>query len=341
MFTVALISSFLTLWSTWLLTIEGTDELRYWTSSVSSSLPYVGRNAIVAYEKESDYPDCIFILGGNVDGGVNSLVHCYNITSGEVIYWDYLNTDSGGHYAHSTPAAVIISHNNENLIYYVTINGEIIKYDIDNKQSTKMKDLGSGTYYLCLNKQPTGYNSSNYELYLVDGYSRTNFYIYNLINNDLVSGSTLQASVYRPCCIVADYGTDNPYLYVLAGKTTKIQRISLNHVTLNTWELLTTELTVTDSGCDTDYSSDAAAYGVAYNNLIYIIGGYTYSGASSGPDTKCITSFDIVNEAVSYVGDFPKEISRFGMRSVLQGCFFYLLSNGLFSIDFFVCGRIF
>ena len=160
-----------------------------------------------------------------------------------------------------------------------------------------------------------------YQFLTLNGHTGDNsFAVFDMRDNSVSYGKSLTYGVTRPFVVMIDekYFKDHPYFYVLLGLNDDIQRLDLStsdDITTIDWEVLTSvKVTQSNSACDiTDWGTVRMSGGLQYNNLIYIIGGYSEDTTN---DESCILSFDFVNKEIEYVGDFPIGISRYAITYV-------------------------
>ena len=287
------------------------EDLQSWTLS-NAQLPFKDRNLFATYGDNSNYPECVFVFGGNY----HDSLFCYNITSDTINYWGELGTIGNG-VESSTPASLIITNetSNEDYLYYISNEGYIQKYllnnDINNTAVLITSDLN--TLYTIENPCMLQNPSNKDQLLIVGGdYAFSNtFIIYNIKTDATTQGRNFNTSVSRPVCVTSD-----SHLYVIGGRTDKIQRVSLNtNDTANAeWQTLNTTLELSgNNSCDIqDFSLIYAAGAVIFDNIVYVIGGLRPGTA----DYSCIVSFNINNNSVNYVGNFPIDISRYALTYV-------------------------
>ena len=96
-------------------------------------------------------------------------------------------------------------------------------------------------------------------------------------NNYSTFGNGLFVDHLSPACSVNEY-YDDPYLYVIGGDTTYIERININR--LDAWEVLTVRL---DDMQDTslDLSGSTRCFSpISFENFIYLTPGFINSAPS-------------------------------------------------------------
>ena len=278
--------------------------LESWTLSPTAQLARADRNQFAAYNEDSNYPDCIFVFGGNDADDI----YCLNLTTMVVNYWGDLD-DNYYNVEAATPASLILSGD---LLYYADYNGYIIRYDLSSRLSTMVNSElstisgGAGFKSPCMVQNP----GTEDQFLIIDGLG-TGFATFNSTTNTATIGQSFSTSVDRPVCIVVnnEYYSTRPYFYIFTGKTANIQRLDISGDVVSTnWETLTVTLSFSDGSCDVNsWGSIYTSNAMLYNNLVYIIGGLDSSTAS---DDSCIISFDITDNNIEYVGNFLVGISR-------------------------------
>lgn len=223
----------------WIQCTLGIGPFESWITS-PVTLPANAYYGFAVYAEESSFSECIFVFGG-----VNCLtcMSCYNITSNTIYTYDTLTT---GGYRIGDPAAVLIvdEDSGEELIYFLTHDGYLQKYDLNTKTESN-KLFSTDVDEACLVK-----NKNGTELYIVEG-AGSLFWIYDLIDSELVVGPSLSFSRTDHSCAVNEWDEDDPYLYVLGGNRVQIERIKINgllaDIETNTneyeWETLMLQLT--------------------------------------------------------------------------------------------------
>ena len=119
----------------------------------------------------------------------------------------------------------------------------------------------------------------------------------------IVEGPSLFPARWGPTCIINDYSTPDPYLYIFAGCSKSIERININN--LDSWHELTirfNEETVGLTGSTFDFSSHFSYFGVfSYQNYIILMNGWDdYNGGENE-----MFLFDATKLTLEYFGQFP------------------------------------
>lgn len=288
--------------------------LKNWTEA-SATLPEANRNLGAAYNKNSRYPDCIFVFGG-IDS--NNAVYCYSYTNNTIIYWGELDSSLTNDFR-TQPAGLIISNSTDDLLYYTSQYCHIVQYDLQNKISTT---LNSQLYEAGWRGCSLVQNPLNSDQFLtLNGYSRSSeTATYDVIANSVTYGKNLVNTIlFRPFVVAINDDFDNknsyPFVYVMAGEMNTIQKLDLSksdNISEIEWEILNVTLNLNNgdyNSCDAkDWSQIIATGGVQYENWIYIIGGHD---TSSNMTRNCIIAFDWINEKVEYASDHPQSIARY------------------------------
>ena len=232
-----------------------------WTES-TSSLVSGNYGMITAHSSTSDYPECIFLLGGTE---TLTGAYCYNITNNNIIIWD----DLQDFYANEvTNNAVMIGNN----IFFVGAAGQsnineyhrIYYYNILSKE--KVQIYANYVYESCLIKHPT-----NEKLFIMygrrDSNDYNNFYSFSIATQTLTEEVSPIYDRYGQTCAIL-----NNYFYILFGQSIYIERININ--LLDSFETLSITLNdINDNinGIDWDLSSYAPS--IVYDSTIYTIAG--------------------------------------------------------------------
>lgn len=191
---------------------KGQEGLSSFALSSETSLR-ADRHFYAAYNKNSNYPECIFVFGGDT---TNDKIYCFNINTQSLSQWGNLD----GSYTNSE---AIVSgsfiESNSNNLYYITWYGNIIKYDLSSDTSTLINnDLVPLGKKFSLLQNPLDSN----QLLIIHGDYSNEFRIYDISSDTILTGQDLPISqLNKPFVIVIDndYFSVNPYLYVFTGET--------------------------------------------------------------------------------------------------------------------------
>ena len=268
-----------------------------WTLS-DDTLSVAAHGKYVAYDESYD-PELIWVFGG-WSSGCWTCVEYYNITDNTLTSYDTLHTGTG---VWGRPGCAQIG----GMIYYLSDIGEIHTYEIADKQqsTTALATIPDATNSGCLTRDPMNDNL----LYILSGQSTNTFYIYNIASGNLTQGVSLTNARYQPTCAVSNW-EDDPYLYVILGQSSYIERINLN--TLDKWEVLS--LRFDDNYIDgSEYNLNSGEGRlpavVSFNQYIYTVTGYP-----SSADTDQVYYLDVENWELNLVGTFP--VARHGVSGV-------------------------
>ena len=265
------------------------------------------------YNNESDYPDCIFVFGGQTSGTDEGL-YCFSISNHSLIQFDTLQVQSDNIYPRGNPGALMwrnVTDEND-YIYYIFRRSSapyIKRYNLDILGDEYLTTLSGFTWGACMQFNP--FNGS--EILLVES-SGNAFGVYNIEDNTFTLGESLHHAISRQACVVIDneYMPDEPYFYVFGYGY--IQRLNLNNgnVAINTaWENVQGSLEVNDADCS--FTNEFRAH--LLSNLVFLIGGYDGINA-----LDCIVSYNILTNTSNYAGFFPTTLRRF----TAMLCIFFL-----------------
>ena len=267
--------------------------LESWTDGTTSGLINNGA-AMIASNGSSDYPECVWLIGG-YSSCSGRCVTCYNTTEDSFVAWDdYLQYQWSMSYVQHS--AFMLGND----IYYLSYaggSGSIQKYNVKDKTDTQLFYPTTVGHHECIVNHP---RLNNYMF--VVGISDTgsnSFFVYNNDTGSYVQGNNLNHGRDRGTCGVSDY-LDDPYVYVVGGDTIYFERMNLNDAIVNTsgatWQVLNAKLDCVDNyGC---YGSGSWAGGLglhAFDKYIFILSGFYVSSWSEN-----VLVYDVENDFYNY-----------------------------------------
>lgn len=244
----------------------------------------------------SNDANCILIFGGFLIGTTDQKknVWCYHVENDTFTTYDtlssgYINQNGGGVFKISNK-----NNNNEEIYLWNGLDFELIKYNVLYKNSSIVtsNDDYSDTKYGCMVKHPTNDDILYYGAFM----DSSTFYSYNLSNNSWTQLASTNENHYRPGCTSITYNNKSQ-LYIIGGKTTKIEKIDLNNVNLG-WTYTNSSLEEINSDTGIDYATARVMNTLTFESCIYIIGGYD---ATVVPEDDIIV-YDIEKDEFDYLG---------------------------------------
>ena len=182
-------------------TVGSVSPLQTWELS-DTSLNGATRYASSVYNGNSNYPECIFVFGGTTvpDADKNKLL-CYNIENGELSEFKSLDTSlADDRWTGCEQGAFIISDGNDDTLYYADQNGNVYTLDLNDESSTEDLKISTGITYPCLLKHP-----DDTEFYVIDGFKGNEFYVFDLTDDLLYTGNSLNVVRILPATIINEY----------------------------------------------------------------------------------------------------------------------------------------
>lgn len=123
-----------------------------WTES-AASLPQNDTGVFAAYDKDSLYPECIFIFGGF---GCTTCAFCYNITDDTITTWSNHNNDTFIFYYADVYTSSFFVGDDKTNIYFLSKFGHLLHYNLITRNLT-LDFYDTTVNAACLVKDPIGY----------------------------------------------------------------------------------------------------------------------------------------------------------------------------------------
>ena len=284
-------------------TLDKLSSFRAFTLS-DAILPSPTTNIDAVYDASFD-PKSIYMTGGTE---CRTCIWKYNIHDDTIALYDTLRNTTGGVTSGSDRSSVFIN----GAMYWLSQNGDLLKYDILSKKDSIIHSFTT-VFDGCLTKHP-----NNGQLYIQGAKAAsadpmdaaTQFFIYNLDSNAAGSnvavavGPSLNHGRSHPSCVISEYYSNNPYLYVFAGESSFIERLKINEdIKTNKWQVLTTKFDEYNVGDKSTFRFDShiSYFGIfSFKEYIFIVNGY--DGGNGGENEMFIFNCDSLT--IDYFGEY-------------------------------------